>query len=361
VQIKVAKNPKFVGVGPSGAIEAAANPLPIDNDVETGIGATGYNQDVDYFGLRVLMRPSVFHRLTLALSREQARSVDFIKEKVAEGKGFGAPTLYIDIPDGWEDGDFSEPAVVNGHEGRNRMYASKELYGDDDAVETHILPRGGHRNRHITTGWIERVNRGLVSERRRGYAQAPHRVWTRPTSADETKGPLFEKVLNAQSGRRSGHTFARNHGVRVESRSMPKVRAAFDECFDLVEEQFPGVGTIELHEDERAGADNGRGSERQFGYCKDGKNIIIAFAAKTEKLPVANIRGLVAHEFGHALDYRYGDKLGRMLGQRLPTGVERRADVIAQAVFGRTIRYDSKDIQCVACDGVSPRPRRLGP
>jgi hypothetical protein len=148
---------------------------------------------------------------------------------------------------------------------------------------------------------------------------------------------------------------------RVGSRSMPKVRAAFDECFDIVEERLPGVGTIELHVDERAGADNGRGSERQFGYCKDGENIVIAFAAKTEKLPVANIRGLMAHEFGHALDYVYGKKLGGLLGVRLPEGVERRADAIAKAVFGETIKYDSKDIQCVACDGVSPRPRRLGP
>jgi hypothetical protein len=29
-------------------------------------------------------------------------------------------------------------------------------------------------------------------------------------------------------------------------------------------------------------------------------------------------------------------------------------------VFGKTIKYDGKDIQCVACQGSSPRPRRLG-
>lgn len=143
--------------------------------------------------------------------------------------------------------------------------------------------------------------------------------------------------------------------------AMPHARAAFDECFDALLEQFPDFGELELHQDEKAGSDNGHGSERQFGYCMDGKPIRVAFAAKTEKLPVANIRGLMAHEFGHALDYRYGDKLGKMLGQRLPAGVERRADAVAQAVFGKTIKYDSRDIQCVACRGKSARPRRLGP
>ena len=141
---------------------------------------------------------------------------------------------------------------------------------------------------------------------------------------------------------------------------MPKVRAAFDECFDALVEQFPDFGDLELHHDEKAGGDNGHGSERQFGYCMDGNPIRVAFAAKTEDLPVANIRGLMAHEFGHALDYRYGDELGKMLGQRLPAGVERRADAIAKSVFGRTIKYDDRDIQCVACQGKSVRPRRLG-
>lgn len=149
--------------------------------------------------------------------------------------------------------------------------------------------------------------------------------------------------------------------VTPNGRKLSRAQRAFDECFDVIEERFPDFGDIELHEDELAGSDNGAGSERQFGYCMDGKPIRIAFAAKIEKLPVENIRGLMAHEFGHALDYRYGKKLGSMLGVRLPEGVERRADAIAKAVFGRTIKYDERLIQCVDCDGTSPRPRRLGP
>lgn len=143
--------------------------------------------------------------------------------------------------------------------------------------------------------------------------------------------------------------------------SMRKTRTIFDECFDVVDARFPDFGSIELHEDERAGADNGAGSERQFGYCKDSDPIVIAFAKKIEKLPSENIRGLMRHEFGHALDFRYGRELGKKLGVRLPSGVERRADAIAEAVFGDTIKYDGRLIQCVGCEGVSPRPRKLGP
>lgn len=150
-------------------------------------------------------------------------------------------------------------------------------------------------------------------------------------------------------------------GLAPNGRAMPQVRAAFEECFEEVAEQFPDFGELELHQDEKAGADNGHGSERQFGYCMDGKPIRIAFAAKTEKLPRSNIRGLMAHEFGHALDYRYGKELPKLLGRRLPEGVERRADAIAQAVFGRTVKYDARDIQCVQCEGAEKRPRRLGP
>jgi len=174
------------------------------------------------------------------------------------------------------------------------------------------------------------------------------------------RGPLGDAVVRVEPAvalwkkGMEPNSAAKRSGLSMSQR-------IFDECFDVIEERFPDFGDIELHEDEKAGSDNGAGSERQFGYCKDGDPIVIAFAAKIEKLPVENIRGLMAHEFGHALDYRYGNKLGSMLGVRLPDGVERRADAIAKAVFGETIKYDERLIQCVDCKGTSPRPRRLGP
>lgn len=141
---------------------------------------------------------------------------------------------------------------------------------------------------------------------------------------------------------------------------MKKIQQAFNEAFNEIETQFPSLGTVELHEDERAGADNGAGSERQFAYCADGDPIIIAFAPKAAELSESRLKGLMRHEFGHALEYRYGVKeLEKRLGRKLPKKVERRADVIAEWVWGQPIVYDTSDIQCVGGHGKKRRPRRL--
>jgi len=141
---------------------------------------------------------------------------------------------------------------------------------------------------------------------------------------------------------------------------LPKTSRIFHEACDRLEETFPDLGHLELHLDERAGEDNGAGSDRQFAYCRDGEPIQIAFASKVEQLPVSRIRGLMRHEIGHALDYRYGKaELERQLQVKLPSGVERRADAIAEAVWNEPIVYDGRDIQAVGVDGAHPRPRHL--
>lgn len=148
---------------------------------------------------------------------------------------------------------------------------------------------------------------------------------------------------------------------RRDAPRLTRVTRAFNECFDVLAERFPDFGELELHHDEKAGGDNGHGSDRQFGYCTVDPPFKIAFAAKTEELPDEFIVGLMRHEFGHAIDHRYGARLERMLGTKLPKSVERRADKIAEIVFGDEIRYSSDLlIQCVECDGVRPRPKKLG-
>jgi hypothetical protein len=137
------------------------------------------------------------------------------------------------------------------------------------------------------------------------------------------------------------------------------VEGVFDECFDRIDEMFPDFGSCELHEDAAAGSDNGAGSDRQYAYCMNGDPMVIAFAPKAVELSVANLRGLMRHEFGHALEFRYGvAELERRLG-RLPATVERRADVIAELVWGDPIVYDRRLVQCVGKNGTRPRPAHL--
>ena len=143
--------------------------VTIDN--KQGAGAVPYNQDVDYFGLRTAMRPSVFLRLAAQLG--QAHSAE-LEKYIADGGAIGAPFLEIKIPQGWEQGDFTEPAQVIGHEGRNRMAAIKKLEGDAP-IEVHVFPKGGFRARDITPEFKAALSHHLYAE----------------NSTDLISGPLF--------------------------------------------------------------------------------------------------------------------------------------------------------------------------
>ena len=133
--------------------------LKIDN--KDGKGAVPYNQDIDYFGLRVAMRPSTFLKLALPLPEDA--SYEYIKNHIAQGGSIGAPFLDIKIPPAWDDGDFSQPAKVSGHEGRHRMKAALELEGDEP-VETHIFPKGGYRARDLTPDFVKHLNQSLETQ-----------------------------------------------------------------------------------------------------------------------------------------------------------------------------------------------------
>ena len=528
-------------------IQMAENPVtaPVI-DSASGIGSVPNNQSVDYFGLRISMKPSTFLKLARNLPAEErrARSSTYLRDAMEEGRGIGPPTLYVEIPDGWQEGDFSEVAEVVGHEGRHRATTAMELFGDKP-FEMHLFPKF-FRRRHITPEWIEHLNTRLVSEngvmvrgpffevmgesmsrnpvggvrsifedlgspnvsfiefskgieverehtddlheagrialdhlrefpdyytrllkmeerakkglppnaKKQQHAAEVGLDWTKPNTwpdsiehrqfahdfrvlleDHEFMKPSYDIVrirledvtvpeidydddrdLDPDTGEPSdaymeslvaamrsgvkmppvvvgnvdegspmpwGYPYDGRHRLNAAKRlglkwvpaidvtgtgedvvpnghrHMPKVRDAFDECFDALVEQFPDFGDLELHQDEKAGSDNGHGSERQFGYCMDGDPMVIAFAGKIESMPDEYIRGLMRHEFGHALDFRYGKELGKMLGRRLPDGIERRADVIAECVFGDTIKYGHLDIQCVGCNGKGKRPGYL--
>lgn len=133
--------------------------VQIDND--NGWGAVPFNADIDYFGLRVLMKPSVF--LKLAAPLPEPSSKENIKKHLQNGGSIGAPFLDITIPPQWEDGDFTKAARVRGHEGRNRMAAVMALEGDAP-VEVHLIPGGGMRNRDITPDMIKALNVVLYPE-----------------------------------------------------------------------------------------------------------------------------------------------------------------------------------------------------
>jgi spore germination cell wall hydrolase CwlJ-like protein len=135
------------------------NEYKVDN--KDGLGSVPYNQEVDYMGLRVKMKPSTF--LKLALPLEQERSVDYIVKHIKDGGALGAPFLDISIPAAWEGGDLSKQAQVKGHEGRNRMIAIMKTEGDNP-VEVHLFFKGGIRARHLTSDMIQKIQTAMLNQ-----------------------------------------------------------------------------------------------------------------------------------------------------------------------------------------------------
>ena len=136
--------------------------LKIDN--KKGLGAVPHNADVDYFGLRTVMRPSTFLKLSLPLDKndpEEKKSIQHLAKQITN-QGFGAPFLTIAVPEAWESGDFSLEAKVRDHDGRHRMLAIQQEEGDSP-VETHIfIPH--FRRRDITDDIIKNLRNGVLSQ-----------------------------------------------------------------------------------------------------------------------------------------------------------------------------------------------------
>jgi hypothetical protein len=137
--------------------------LNIDN--QSGWGQTPNNQEIDYMGLRVMMKPSKFLNLASNLTVDDSArsSIEKMKNHARTGGSFGAPTLYISVDEEWENGKFILPAWVTGHEGRHRMNAQLELEGNAP-VETHLII-SGWRNRDFTPDVIEALRNGMIKER----------------------------------------------------------------------------------------------------------------------------------------------------------------------------------------------------
>lgn len=138
----------------------------IDN--VNGLGAVPNNQSVDYFGFSVQMKPSVFRKLAAPLERDRATSVEGLVEQLKAGRKMGAPFLIMSFdPD-----EPTIPARVMSHEGRNRMYAVEELFGDVP-IEVHLFFQHEVRRRHLTDEHIEFMRNRLIPEKQERPVQGP--------------------------------------------------------------------------------------------------------------------------------------------------------------------------------------------
>lgn len=135
-------------------------------DDSIGLGAVPDNLNVDYKGVRVKMFPSVF--LKLATKVKEYKSKEYVKNYILKGGKIGHPFLIIKIPYSWKKysynkkNEYKEKAMVVGHEGRNRVSAIKEIFGDKP-IEVHLF-FVGYRNMDIKEEWLKNIDKSLISQ-----------------------------------------------------------------------------------------------------------------------------------------------------------------------------------------------------
>ena len=150
-------------------------------DEDDAWGVTPDNLNADYLGFYVRMAREKYLRLAAPLTEPEKNAA--VAAHMATGGKLATPILYVAIPPEWEDADFSQPASVKGHEGRNRMTALPP----HTIENVLIIPYGGGwRARHITPSMVDEMNRRLIAQRsdrveRDNYAAEQHRTGN-PTS-----------------------------------------------------------------------------------------------------------------------------------------------------------------------------------
>lgn len=151
-----------------------------------GWGSTPKGIDIDYFGLQVKMKPSVFLRLAYPLTKGTTNPA--VATYMRKGGKIFYPSLDIREPDGWRDGDYSKFAKVVDHEGRNRMTNWLKMHGDEP-VTVHIFLSNANRRRYITDEMIKRLSDGLINQQ--GTTLIP-RPFEAETALEESKEIVSE-------------------------------------------------------------------------------------------------------------------------------------------------------------------------
>jgi hypothetical protein len=100
-----------------------------------------------------------------------------------------------------------------------------------------------------------------------------------------------------------------------------------------------------------------------YGAGDNGDEIIIFVAPKLLKGPPERIEAILRHELAHAIEFHMGEPelrtWAKSQGKTLPSGMERRADSVAEILWGDPIYYDEILVQTLD-RGIRPRPKHLG-
>lgn len=134
-------------------------------DQVNGKGAIPFNQEIGYKGFVVMMKPSVFLSLArpISIGSAEAQGYEHLRDWIANGNPIGSPWLRIEVKR--EDRQWvSQGTYISGHEGRNRMLAIRELYGDVE-IPVHITSSSMDNNKSMTPALKEEWRQGMKNEK----------------------------------------------------------------------------------------------------------------------------------------------------------------------------------------------------
>lgn len=126
-------------------------------DQQQGLGAVPNNQDIGYLGLEGYVKPSDFLKLAQHLSKntKEEQIVDKISEYMRDGGAIASPYLYVDIS--------TPPYRIVSHDGRHRMMAVQEVYGDSPIL-CHLFFNKGIKRKDIDQKTVHALNDQIISQ-----------------------------------------------------------------------------------------------------------------------------------------------------------------------------------------------------
>jgi len=105
--------------------------------------------------------------------------------------------------------------------------------------------------------------------------------------------------------------------------------------------------------------------ERGYAVCfwHGGNKCRLLLSTKMIRAPKHRSDAIVRHELGHVFDFVLNDEwlsdFCHENGVDMPSTDERKADALAEAIWGDPILYDHQEVQSLK-NGVAPRPAYLG-
>jgi hypothetical protein len=142
------------------------------------------------------------------------------------------------------------------------------------------------------------------------------------------------------------------------TRSREELQALITTCWGAVWEALgpqveKAIITWEIGQSPHFGSTRGFATTSYYGEGR----IHLKFAEKALRLPEPKLEAILRHEMGHVVDLLVPAE--GLADWNLPTTIERRADAIAEKVWGQPVYYGEDLVQTLE-EGTAPRPESLG-